>query len=75
MMVVDFTSVFPAGAKAVTAGSDHSILLQQDGTVWCTGSNLHGQLGDGSNTNRDSFVQVILGSRCRQTAQFGGDTR
>src|SRR5262249_43334173 len=40
------------------ATSEHSLLLRADGTVWATGWNLYGQLGDGTNTNRAAPVQV-----------------
>ena len=33
--------------QAVAVGSDHSMVLMIDGSVWSTGSNMHGQLGDG----------------------------
>ena len=46
------------GVKAVAAGHSHSMILKQDGSVWATGSNVHGQLGDGSTTDRQSFVKV-----------------
>ena len=38
----------------------HSIVLLHDDTVFATGFNEYGQLGDGTNTNRRSFVQVIM---------------
>ena len=59
MMMTNFAEVFSFAAKAVAAGGGHSVVLKQDGSVWSTGRNTHGQLGDGSNTDRDSFVQVI----------------
>ena len=34
------------------------MMVKQDGSVWATGSNIHGQLGDGSTTDRNSFVKV-----------------
>ena len=46
-------------AKAVAAGEMHSVVLKEDGSVWATGRNYNGQLGDGSKTDRSIFVQVI----------------
>ena len=62
--IVDFVEVVSGGAKAVAAGGKHSIVLKQngnltDGSVWSAGRNRFGQLGDGSNIDRHSFVQVI----------------
>jgi len=48
-------------APAVSAGFDHSLILRADGTVWACGSNLHGQLGDGTITNRSIPVRVMSG--------------
>ena len=47
------------GAKAVAAGDAHSIVLNQDGSVWAAGRNNNGQLGDGSRDDRSNFVQVV----------------
>ncbi len=46
------------GVKAVAAGDGHSLALKADGTVWAWGRNDHGQLGDGTTTNRSQPVQV-----------------
>ena len=35
----------------------HSLVLKRDGTVWGTGWNDEGQLGDGTKTARTTFVQ------------------
>src|SRR5206468_7091315 len=44
---------------AVAAGGDHSHVLEIDGTAWSAGgNNYYGTIGDGSNTNRSSYVQV-----------------
>jgi alpha-tubulin suppressor-like RCC1 family protein len=43
---------------AVSAGFAHSLVAQDDGTVWAWGSNATGQLGDGSQTDRSSPVQA-----------------
>ena len=52
---------FGTKALAVSAGDLHSVVLKQDGSVWATGRNFNGQLGDGSNTDRHGFVQVMSG--------------
>ncbi|MFD7976088.1 hypothetical protein [Streptomyces sp. NPDC059071] len=43
---------------AVDAGINHSVALRADGTVWAWGSNVSGQLGNGTNTNSTTPVQV-----------------
>lgn len=45
--------------KAIAAGSAHTVFLRQDGTVWATGLNDVGQLGDGTTQNRSTPVQVL----------------
>ena len=55
-----FVKVLFGGAQAVVAGGEHSMVLTEVGTVWATGSNVYGQLGDGSNDARDNFVQVVV---------------
>ncbi|GFO59626.1 hypothetical protein GMST_19510 [Geomonas silvestris] len=44
----------------LAAGESHSIILKADGTLWASGANLSGQLGDASRTSRTSAVQVGL---------------
>lgn len=46
------------GIVAVAAGSAHSIALKKDGTVWAWGYSSKGQLGDGSDDDRQTPVQV-----------------
>ncbi len=43
----------------VAAGSQHSLLLKADGTVWAFGNNFYGQLGDGSNIDRSTPVKIF----------------
>jgi alpha-tubulin suppressor-like RCC1 family protein len=47
-----------SGIKAVAAEGGHTVALGSDGTVWTWGFNDHGQLGDGTTTNRATPVQV-----------------
>lgn len=43
---------------AISAGSEHSLALKSDGTVWAWGRNCYGQLGDSSLLNRNLPTQV-----------------
>lgn len=46
------------GIVAVAAGSLHTVAVKNDGTVWAWGYNDDGQLGDGSDDDRETPVQV-----------------
>ena len=46
-------------ALSVAAGSSHSLVLMDDGTLWAWGANSSGQLGDG--TGMDSLHPVLVG--------------
>ena len=41
------------GAK-VAAGWQHSAVIKEDGSVWTMGRNAYGQLGDGTETDRNT---------------------
>jgi hypothetical protein len=43
----------------IKAGGTHTCALKKDGSLWCWGNNYSGQLGDGTNTNRNKPVQII----------------
>ncbi len=60
-------SSWPSGrtAVAITAGDYHTCAILDDGSVRCWGYNNHGQLGDGTSTNRYTPTSV------NTTAQFG----
>ncbi|MDP8218712.1 MAG: RCC1 domain-containing protein [Candidatus Theseobacter exili] len=47
-------------APQITAGSVHTVVLKNDGTVWAWGSNSYGQLGDGTTSNRNTPVRVKI---------------
>jgi alpha-tubulin suppressor-like RCC1 family protein len=49
--------------EEVVAGTSHSCARRRDGTVWCWGSNQHGELGDGTAVDRGKPAPVVdLGS-------------
>ena len=47
-----------SGITAIARGYSHSLALKNDGTVWAWGSNVYGQLGDGTVVDRATAVQV-----------------
>ena len=53
---------FISDATAVSAGSDYTVILREDGTVWACGRNNYGQLGNGSTTDSSTFVQMQYSS-------------
>jgi alpha-tubulin suppressor-like RCC1 family protein len=46
-------------AAEIDAGSGHTCTVLSNGTVWCSGLNSVGQLGDNTTVNRMSPVQVV----------------
>lgn len=45
--------------KFIAPGAWHTVALRGDGTVWAWGANAYGELGDGTNVDRASPVQVV----------------
>lgn len=43
-----------SGIKAIAASSTHSLFLKNDGTVWASGVNKYGGLGDNTNTSKST---------------------
>jgi alpha-tubulin suppressor-like RCC1 family protein len=37
--------------SAISTGTNHTVALKSDGTLWAWGSNYHGQVGDGTNVD------------------------
>lgn len=63
-----------ADVVAISAGGAHTCALDQDGTVWCWGSNSHGQLGDGTTTDRSSPSEVRLDTEAVAVSAGGEHT-
>jgi serine/threonine protein kinase len=54
-------SNLPGTPVALAAGAVHTCAVLNDRSAYCWGQNLHGQLGDGTTTNRSSPVAVSSG--------------
>ena len=55
-----FTKLFAStnDIKTIYCGSEYTIVLKNDGTLWGCGYNNYGQLGLGDTTNRKTFTQI-----------------
>merc|ERR1712032_483919 len=68
---VGFVEVITSGAKAVSSGANHGMVLKQDGSLWAAGNNGNGQLGDKTKTDRHTWVKVV--EECVKEASTGDD--
>jgi alpha-tubulin suppressor-like RCC1 family protein len=48
------------GVQAVSGGQNYTMVVKRDGSLWATGSNAFGQLGDGTGSPRGSFIRIPL---------------
>ena len=69
-----FTPSEPATIAAVAVGSNHTMILKTDGTLWATGANGSGQLGDGTQIDRSTPVQVTTMTNVAAVAAGGSHT-
>lgn len=44
--------------KSIAAGFLHTVVVKSDGTLWACGYNYYGQLGDGTNANKNRLTQI-----------------
>ena len=52
------SNVQAAATPQIAAGSEHTVALKSDGTLWAWGANWQGQLGDGTTVDRLSPVRI-----------------
>lgn len=50
--------VHAATVDKIAAGGSHSLILKTDGSLWAVGSNSNGQLGDGTQVDRNVPVKI-----------------
>ena len=60
--------------KTISAGEYHTIAIKTDGSLWAWGSNFAGQLGDGTNTDRNSPVQIGMATNWASIGTGGSHT-
>lgn len=60
--------------QALSMGGGHNCVLKDDGTVWCWGSNMSGELGDGTSDDRYTPVQVVSLPTVTQISAGGAHT-
>lgn len=55
------TAAYGNNWKQVSAGANNTAAIKTDGTLWCWGSNLNGQIGNNTSiaTNRSSPIQTV----------------
>jgi alpha-tubulin suppressor-like RCC1 family protein len=58
--------------KSVSGSTWHIAALKTDGTLWTSGRNTNGQLGDNSVTNKSSPVQTVAGGTNWKLVSCGG---
>ena len=63
----------PTSPSTIAVGEFHSLVIA-DGSLWAWGNNWHGQLGDGTTTNRAKPVQIGADTDWASIAAGGGHT-
>lgn len=53
------TPLFEAEVIATAAGGDFSLYVREDGSLWGSGYNADGELGDGTPTDRLSYEEIV----------------
>jgi len=64
----------PGRPQALTSGAVHACALLADGSAYCWGQNLQGQLGDGTTENRNRATRVAGGVTFRSLVAGGALT-
>lgn len=70
-------SVFYTNAQCVqsfSAGNYTTFIIKTDGTLWGCGGNFHGMLGDGTTTDRNTFVQIGTATNWKMVSGKGSHT-
>lgn len=60
--------------KDVEGGTAHTVAIQTDGTIWGWGRNVEGQIGDGTNTQRNAPTRIGSANDWKQISCGGYQT-
>ncbi|HHD57167.1 MAG TPA: hypothetical protein ENK89_05765 [Desulfobulbaceae bacterium] len=79
LMFILFLLHGPANGHAqhyqqVSVGDDHTVVIKADGSLWSWGRNILGQLGDGTNRDRNVPVRIEAGHAWKSVAAGGRHT-
>ena len=58
---VSTATITVIGVKSVSTSGKHTMILMTDGTLWATGLNDYGQLGDSSTVDKHELVLIMTG--------------
>ena len=58
LLIISVNAVAKGNYEAVVAGDNYFVVLKTDGSLWAWGDNRAGQLGDGTNTDRNTPVRL-----------------
>ena len=61
-------------AQQVATGTAHNVIIKNDGTLWAWGSNINGQLGDGTTENKNTPTQIGTDSNWKTVIAGGSHT-
>ena len=57
----DRPELFEHGVLATSVGFGHGMMVKTNGSLWASGDNYGGQLGNGTNEHSTSPIQVMNG--------------
>lgn len=57
--VPSVTPVSTGAADRIAVGGSHTVIVKEDGSLWATGYNLFGQIGDGTTRNVYGFKHIM----------------
>jgi alpha-tubulin suppressor-like RCC1 family protein len=63
--------IVASNVTAIAAGASHSLFLKSDGSLWGMGTNIYGQLGDGTYNSTNRPEQIVASNVTAIAAGYG----